>query len=228
MKVNPSPERRHVFLRIATVPIDPGDLAGGRSAVTGRIACIGLLVDDGELVTEASLVHEDERVIVDSFWKIIEPNDVFVAFGLLDFDLPFIRQRSWLLGLCPTRRIDLSSRQTPDVFDLLQVWNSTSAPGPQPRLEAIGQALNCEGPYSKAPNLADWWAAGDIAPIQEYCRLKVRLCYRLYWRMMFRPLPERFLQAISLPPAPDETDGPPLTDKILRFPAPPDLCRRSS
>jgi Predicted 3'-5' exonuclease related to the exonuclease domain of PolB len=40
--------------------------------------------------------------------------------------------------------------------------------------------------------VADWWAVGDLEAIASYCRADVRLSYKVYNRLMFLDLPDRF------------------------------------
>jgi len=99
--------RRNVFLDIETVSLHPEDEKGARSALTGRIVCICLLFDDGQQITEETLVNQDEAFLLSSFWSLIRTTDVFVGHNVFSFDLPFIRQRCWILGVRPSRRVDL-------------------------------------------------------------------------------------------------------------------------
>src|ERR1019366_4908815 len=92
-----SQDRRTVVLDIETVALDPSDEKGALDALRGRIICICMLIDDGETATEIALCDDDERFMVAEFWNTLKPGDVVVGHNVLEFDLLFIRQRSWIL-----------------------------------------------------------------------------------------------------------------------------------
>src|SRR5947207_4302392 len=91
--------RRAVVVDIETLSVDPRIEKGALDALTGRIVCIGLLIDDGRNISEATIADEDELKILTEFWGTIQPTDVLVGHNVLEFDLPFIRQRSWIFGI---------------------------------------------------------------------------------------------------------------------------------
>lgn len=53
--------RRIATLDIETVSLDPSDPKGALDAMFGRIACIGLLFDDGQRLTAAPICEADEK-----------------------------------------------------------------------------------------------------------------------------------------------------------------------
>lgn len=83
MKINPKTTRRNVVLDIETVSLDPAVPDGALSAITGRIACICLLVDDGETVTERAFIDPEEAVLLGQFWNTVRPTDLLIGFNLL-------------------------------------------------------------------------------------------------------------------------------------------------
>ena len=99
--------RRTVVVDIETVTLDPNLAKGALDALTGRIVCIGMLIDDGAQLEELTITHENEVHILTKFWATIRPTDVIVGHNVHEFDIPFIRQRSWILGIRPSRTIDL-------------------------------------------------------------------------------------------------------------------------
>jgi DNA polymerase elongation subunit (family B) len=96
MKLQASQFRRVVVMDIETVALDPSDEKGALEALYGRVVCIGLLFDDGREITEVALTDEDESSLIKAFWNAIRPTDVLIGHNLLEFDLMFLRQRSWI------------------------------------------------------------------------------------------------------------------------------------
>jgi hypothetical protein len=58
MHIKPTPARRNVVLDIETVPIDPAIPDGALAAITDRIVCISMLIDDGQTISEQTLIEE--------------------------------------------------------------------------------------------------------------------------------------------------------------------------
>lgn len=185
-------DSRNVFLYIVTVPVDEahGDM---RSALTSRIACISLLIDDGKTMAEMNLVNPDERELLRQFWSLLKTTDVFIGYSVLNRGLRFIRERSWILNVRPTRRIDLSTA-TRDVFDLAMRWSFLNV---EHTLREIAQACALSDGKNSEDPVQEWWNAGELAHIACACQENVQLVYRIFLRMVFSPLPERF-QALNL------------------------------
>lgn len=177
--------RRTVVLDIETVALDPNDEKGALDAISGRVVCIGMLIDDGQIVTEITLAYEDERRLVTEFWQTVAPSDVLVGHNVLEFDLRFLRQRSWVLGIEPSRTLDTRKYYSGDVIDTLQLWtNWGNKKGAT--LDALGLALGCGGKTANGANVAQWWAKRDVDSIKTYCQEDVRLAYRVFCRLTYR------------------------------------------
>src|SRR5579885_2939799 len=117
-------DRRTVVLDIEAVALDPSQEKGALDAITGRVVCVGLLIDDGDTASEIMVAGEDEHVLVSGFWNTVRPGDVIVGHNVLDFDIQFLQQRSWILGIQPSRIIDRRKYYTADVVDTLQLWSN--------------------------------------------------------------------------------------------------------
>lgn len=93
------------------------------------IAAMGWAVGDGEvqsLVVGQNAEEQgiqgivDERLILSMFWQFAAQAGQVVGFNCIKFDLPAIFVRSALLGIAPSRTIDLSPHSSnKDVCDLL-------------------------------------------------------------------------------------------------------------
>jgi hypothetical protein len=64
MRFTPGYNRRNMFIDIETVALNPEDEKGALSAATGRVVCVGLLIDDGHTIDEATLIDADERCLL--------------------------------------------------------------------------------------------------------------------------------------------------------------------
>ena len=196
MRITPTASRRNIVIDVETIPLDPTDPKGALSAATGKIVCICLLVDDGKTIVEESIADVNEQNILTQFWDLVYAGDVFIGHNILGFDLPFIRQRSWILGIRPSRRIDLRRFYSNDFVDTMEVWSnwgSTKHIG----LDKLGTVLAVGGKTAHGSDVSDWWAEGDLARIAAYCREDVRLTYRVFCKLMFQKLPERYLLAVE-------------------------------
>jgi len=196
--IEPNDFRRIVVVDIETVTIDPADAKGALDALTGRIVCIGMMIDDAVSVKETVLIDPDERRILEQFWEAVKPTDVLVGHNILEFDLPFIRQRSWILNVRPSRHLDLRKYYTGDVVDTMQLWTNWGYKKGV-TLEKLGGALACGSKTGHGTDVAHWWANRDLKSIGEYCMEDVRLTYRVYRRLQYLP-PELSVTASAASP----------------------------
>jgi DNA polymerase elongation subunit (family B) len=181
-----SEDRRTVVLDIETVALDPSDEKGALDAMTGRVVCISMLVDDGKGAQEITFAGEDEARIITGFWDALRPGDVVVGHNVLDFDIRFLQQRSWILGIQPSRPLDTRRYYTADVIDTLQLWTSWSGNKKGVTLDALGAALGCGRKTGEGKNVAQWWVERDIDSIKKYCREDLQLTYRVFCRLTYQ------------------------------------------
>jgi DNA-binding transcriptional MerR regulator len=181
-----SEDRRTVVLDIETVALDPSDEKGALDAMTGRVVCVGMLIDDGKAAKEITFAGDDEARIITGFWDALRPGDVIVGYNVLDFDIRFLQQRSWILGIQPSRTFDTRRYYTANVIDTLQLWTNWSGNKKGVTLDAIGSALGCGRKSSEGAKVAEWWAVRDIDSIKRYCGDDVRLAYRVYCRLTYQ------------------------------------------
>lgn len=196
MNLKPTPSRRNLYLDIESVALDNNDTKGALSALTGRIACICTLADDGAELREQTFIGQDEAELLGAFWQSLRPGDTLIGHNALNFDLTFIRQRSWILNIRPSRRIDLRRFYSQDVVDTMQLFSNFGSTK-FPSLNALADALGCGHKSAEGCEVADWWIAGDLASIESYCRQDVLLSYKIYCRLMFLPLPSRFAALVN-------------------------------
>jgi len=181
-----SEDRRTVVLDIETVALDPSDEKGALDAMTGRVVCVGMLIDDGREAKEITFAGEDEARIITGFWDALKPGDAVVGHNVLDFDIRFLQQRSWILGIQPSRTLDTRRYYTADVIDTLQLWTNWTGNKKGVTLDALGSALGCGRKSGEGAKVAEWWAVRDIDRIKRYCGDDVRLTYRVYCRLTYQ------------------------------------------
>lgn len=86
---------------------------------------------------------EDEVKLLEEIWWSIAQARTLVGFNILHFDLPVILVRSALLGITPSRRINLSPYRNTEVCDLMMArWPK----GGQMKLKAMARSLGIEIP----------------------------------------------------------------------------------
>jgi hypothetical protein len=112
----------------------------------------------------------------------------------------FIRQRSWILGVRPSRRIDLKKFYTGDVIDAMQLWTNWGAQK-YVSLDQLAGAMDCGSKSGAGAEVAAWWQAGKLDQIARYCMDDVRLTYLVFLKLMFQSIPERFTAVASAPSA---------------------------
>jgi predicted PolB exonuclease-like 3'-5' exonuclease len=204
--------KRTVTMDIETVSLDPADPKGALEAMTGRIVCIGMLFDDGTRLNPVVICDADERKILERFWASITDTDLLVGHNILAFDLMFIRQRSWILGVKPPVVLNLRKYYTEQVVDLMEMWTNWSTRFKGASLDNIATVLGVGEKTGHGSEVAALWAAGDTAALMRYCMSDVWLSYQVYCKMTYReplgvPLPaelqrnpyDQMLQAAAAP-----------------------------
>jgi hypothetical protein len=88
-----------------------------------RIAALGYAVGDDEVQGIAVDERMPEDGLLQTTWNILKTgwrsDSPIVGYNIISFDLPVILARSILLGVTPTRSIDLRKYGNPDVVDLM-------------------------------------------------------------------------------------------------------------
>ena len=191
---NPPP-RRLAVIDIETVSNDPAEDRGALDAMSGRIVCIGILFEDGQKIELAPIADLDETALLTRFWQTIRDTDLLIGHNILGFDLMFIRQRSWILGIKPPIALNLKKYYTDQVVDLMELWTNWSNKFKGASLENIAWALGCGEKTGHGSDVAALWASGQYAAMMDYCMNDVWLEYRVYCRMHYRqplsaPMPQ--------------------------------------
>lgn len=212
-----APYRRIVALDIETVSLDPNVPKGALDALSGRIVCVCLLIDDGSTLKEVAIADENEAKILTDFWSTVRPTDLFVGHNILDFDLCYIRQRSWIHSIRPTRTVDLRRFYTLDVKDTMQLWcNWGFKKGVS--LDALGAVLGCGQKIGHGADVEEWWSIRDLVSIKEYCLQDVRLTYQIFCKLTYQEPRIGKPESKPKPPAAvaEEVSGSPNRRRVRR------------
>jgi len=162
----------------------------------GRILCIAYAIDDGPVeVLDGS---EDEAKMLEEFWEMVgsiskpsaNPNwpdygVQFIGHNVMDFDLRFIYQRSIINRVKPAYDLNFARYRNYPVYDTMKEWvkwaNSNIG------LEHIALALGIPTPKDgiDGSQVYDFYKAGKIKEICEYCKRDVECTREVYKRMTF-------------------------------------------
>ena len=150
--------------------------------VLGRIACIGVLFVEGRKKRVEIFAGSDEGPLLERFWHLVRLDDYIIGHNVLDFDLPFIRVRSVVCGVRPTRRFDLRHYSTDTIYDTMQVWAHWDSKR-RPRLELLAKILALGGKLGTAREVYDWWQKKQWDRIKQHCEQDLRLTYKIFRRL---------------------------------------------
>lgn len=104
-----------------------------------RIVALGYAIDDSPTGAVLASGPQAEATILRSFWGMVEHVDQICGYNVLAFDLAVIAVRSILLGVEPTRQINLAPFGNRQVCDLMvQRFGKGRAMGLKPLARAYG------------------------------------------------------------------------------------------
>jgi len=150
----------------------------------GRILCVGYAIDNDETQV---LYNTDEKIILQEFWEIAKDVEFFVGHNAFDFDMPFIWQRSIILGVKPTRAMSFRRFTQSEIYDTMQEWNHWGRNHSSGSLHKLALALKL--PSSKGDidgsQVYDYFKAGRIKEILDYCKRDVALTRKIFHRLTF-------------------------------------------
>ena len=152
----------------------------------GRILCIGYIKEAPGRYDEDVLTG-DEPAILRDFWDLVLDVDLFVGFNVMDFDLKFILQRSIVNRVPPSRSISFRRYQQEPVYDVMREWEAWSTRD-FISLDTLSRALGMESPKSggvDGSQVYDFYLAGRLQEIYDYCLRDVRVTRDIYRRMTF-------------------------------------------
>jgi predicted PolB exonuclease-like 3'-5' exonuclease len=159
----------------------------------GKVLCICLAVNDDPVKTYCT--PDDEKKMIENFWKVAAQADLFVGHNVMDFDLRFIWQRSVVLGIKPTWQDSnnkkpkyLSFRRfcSAPIYDTMHEWTKWGRDSIG--LEHLALSLGLPTPKEGIDGFRVWefYKAGKIKEIADYCARDVETTRAVYKRMVFQ------------------------------------------
>ena len=173
----------------------------GFDGAFGRIVCIGYAEND----KKPEVLSGDERTQLEKFWILASRADIFVGHNIRDFDLPFILQRSTILGVKPTwqlyeepgvpkykvnRFLDLARYRSCPVFDTQWEWSRWVDKYKNKTLEHIAISMGIPTPKVgiDGSEVYKFYKEGKIKEICDYCMRDVDTTRQVYKRITFEGL----------------------------------------
>ncbi len=172
--------------------------ATGFDGSFGRIACVAYAVNDEPVRVISD--QAGEKKLLEDFWHVAKQCDQFVGHNIMDFDLRFLLQRSVILGVKPTwarfqelgkkpwdmgKYLSFARYSNLPIFDTMQEWSNWGSQ--KVGLEHVALAMGIPTPKEGIDGSEVWnfYKAGKIKDICEYCKRDVETTRAVYNRMTF-------------------------------------------
>lgn len=176
----------------------------------GRILCIGYTEQDetGAVVErgcfgwreETQDFETDEQMILAEFWQFLSGfsthRDLIIGHNILDFDLPFIVQRSIIKNVRPTVDFYFGKYRNAPIFDTMHVWDCWKYGG-KTSLKKLAFALGLECPKTDdidGSKIYDAYLEGRFEEICKYCMRDVKTTSNAWRKMNFEYTAEKPLE----------------------------------
>ncbi len=159
----------------------------------GRILCICLAVNDDAVKCYSN--PDDEKKTLEQFWQVAGQCDLFVGHNAMDFDMRFIWQRSIVLDVKPSwqdtdprssRYLSFARYRGFPIFDTMHEWSKWGRDSIG--LEHLALALGLPTPKDgiDGSQVYDFYKAGKVKEICDYCARDVETTRDVYKRMVFK------------------------------------------
>lgn len=128
-------------------------------------------------------VSGNEKVLLEFFWKLVETNknNTIVTYNGKNFDIPFIKIRSSLLGIAPAANKMASKRfDTLGHFDCYEVLSNFQSMSSAPTLSVTAELYGLDVDEFDGSHVKGWWDKKEFEAIKEYCIGDVRKTKELY------------------------------------------------
>lgn len=158
------------------------------SALTGRVLAIGYYgTHDGEV--EVDVLHPDnvtEAAVLIRFWAYFEASDEhtrFIGHNIHGFDLPFLIQRSWLLGVEVPRGVIKGRFFSEKFVDTMAVWAcGRQGSNGMAKLDDLAKAFGVGAKNGSGAMFAELLEKDRTAAL-EYLKNDIAITYEVAKRM---------------------------------------------
>ena len=164
-------------------------------ALYGSIACICFQFDDGD-VHQVNAADGEEKMLRDFYFAVEQTSKVEYVGGttsqplvvcghnVAGFDLPFLKQRSIILGVKPPPALLKAMNAKPwdgCIADTMTLWDSKKMVG----MDSLCSVLGIPGKGDMdGSQVAEVWKT-DPSKVIEYCRGDVNRTRQIYKRLTF-------------------------------------------
>ena len=172
----------------------------GFDGAFGRVLVIAYALNDEPVKHFCSPKNEKETI--EKFWDVAAGVDLFVGHNIRDFDLPFIMQRSIILGVKPSwniyqeagkkpwqidRYLDFARYKNLPIFDTMWEWSRWVDKWSNKGLEHLALAMGIPTPKEgiDVSQVNKFFKEGKVKEICDYCMRDVETVREIYKRMTF-------------------------------------------
>ena len=161
----------------------------------GEICCIGYAIDD---FAPQSIYGDTEFEMLREFYTILQENynpssqqrPIFIGHNIVNFDLRFLFQRSVMNNIKPPMMIPFNAKPWDEsIFDTMTAW---AGHGNRVSLDKLCKIFNIPqkgseiGEEMDGSKVWDFYQAGRIEEIAQYCEGDVERTRQAYKRMTFQ------------------------------------------
>lgn len=148
----------------------------------GQVLAIGLLDTFEMEAAPLRILAGPEKAIIAEFWSVWNDGPKIVGFCIKSFDLPFLVQRSWILGL-PVPKDLLEGRYwNRRIVDLQEIWTCFGYRTEGQSLDAIAKATGIGAKTGNGKDFAHLFATDRKAAL-DYLGTDLELCAKLAARL---------------------------------------------
>lgn len=153
----------------------------------GRICCIGYIKEVDGKETQGDCLSGDEKEILKKFWEVSRDVDRFVGHNIWDFDLPFIYQRSRIMGVKP-KHLNFARYRNLPIYDTMHEWSLWNFDKDKKMsLDTLAKVLGLPTSKDEMDGSMVWkyFQEGRLEEICKYCMKDVELARQVYKKMAF-------------------------------------------
>ena len=179
------------YARAKDAAIEAEYRKGSLDGAKGQICSIAYALEGGEVVSGsiAASSQVDEQGLIDWFFESLDDKlnrrpPFFIGHQIGNFDLKFIFHRAVILGIRPPFELPFYGRHGQHFYDTNQAWCGFKDRISQ---DNLCKALGIEGKPGdiSGANVWDFYRAGGIDRIEEYCSDDVEKNRMIYNRLNF-------------------------------------------